>query len=93
VKINIRHKEWESLNEFSFLLGSMLRESFGKRVLGPEAPVITRIHTWHIKTILIKVEKERSSSAAKEMIARAIEKIEKMKGASSLKISIDVDPY
>ena len=93
VKINIRHKEWNSLNEFSALLGSLLKESFGKRVLGPEAPVITKIHTWHIKTILIKIEKEKSVSSAKEIIRRSIEKIEKLKGASSLKISVDVDPY
>jgi primosomal protein N' (replication factor Y) len=93
VRINVRHKVWAALNEFSGLLGSILKESFGDRVLGPEAPVITKIHTWHIKTILIKIEKERSVSAAKEIIMKSIEKIEKMKGASSLKISIDVDPY
>jgi primosomal protein N' (replication factor Y) len=93
IRINIRHKEWDSLNEFSRLLGSLLQESFGKRVLGPEAPVITKIHTWHIKTILIKIEKEKSVSRAKEIIARSIEKIEKLKGGSSLKITVDVDPY
>jgi primosomal protein N' (replication factor Y) len=93
IRINIKHKEWNPLNEYSAKLGSLLMESFGNRVLGPEAPVITRIHSWHIKTILIKIEKEKSVIAAKEMIWRSIEKIEKMKGASSLKISIDVDPY
>jgi primosomal protein N' (replication factor Y) (superfamily II helicase) len=93
VRINIKHKEWDSLNKFSSILGSFLKESFGKRVLGPEAPVITKIHTWHIKTILIKIEKERSFSAAKELILRSIEKVEALKGATSLKISLDVDPY
>ena len=93
IRINIRHKEWDSLNEFSGLLGSLLHESFGKRVLGPEAPVITKIHTWHIKTILIKIEKEKSISKAKEIIAVSVDKIEKLKGASSLKITVDVDPY
>jgi primosomal protein N' (replication factor Y) len=93
VRINIRHKEWNSLNEFAALLGSLLKESFGKRVLGPEAPVITKIHTWHIKTILIKIEKEKSVSSAKEIIEKSIGKIERLKGASSLKISVDVDPY
>jgi primosomal protein N' (replication factor Y) (superfamily II helicase) len=93
VRINVRHKEWDSLNEFSEQLGSLLKESFGNRVLGPEAPVITKIHTWHIKTILIKIEKEKSFSRAKEIIARSIEKIEKLKGASSIKITVDVDPY
>ena len=55
IRINIKHKEWARLNEFSGLLGSSLKETFANRVLGPEAPVITKIHTWHIKTILIKI--------------------------------------
>jgi primosomal protein N' (replication factor Y) (superfamily II helicase) len=93
IRINLRHKEWGSLNEFAELLGSFLKETFGKRVLGPEAPVITRIHTWHIKTILLKIEKERSVFGAKDIIWKSIERIEKLKGSGSLKISIDVDPY
>ena len=93
IRINIRHKEWDSLNKFSGFLGLILKESFGNRVLGPEAPVITKIHTWHIKTILVKIEKGKSVSMAKELIGKAIEKIEKLKGAASLKISVDVDPY
>jgi primosomal protein N' (replication factor Y) len=93
IRINIRHREWDPLNMFSAKLGSLLRESFGNRVLGPESPVITKIHTWHIKTILIKIEKEKSLSLAKQMIASSIIKVEKLKGAGSLKISVDVDPY
>ncbi len=93
IRINLRHRDWGSLNEFAESLGSFLKESFGKRVLGPEAPVITRIHNWHIKTILLKIEKEKSVSAAKELIWKSIDRVEKLKGAGSLKISIDVDPY
>jgi primosomal protein N' (replication factor Y) (superfamily II helicase) len=93
IRINIKHREWGSLIKFAGLLGSFLKESLGKRVLGPEAPVITKIHTWHIKTILIKIEKERSLSAAREIIWKSINRIEKLKGAGALKISIDVDPY
>ena len=93
IRINIRHKEWDSLNKFSELLGSLLKESFGNRVLGPEAPVITKIQSWHIKMVLIKIEKEKSISRAKEIIRKSIGKIEKLKGATSLKITVDVDPY
>jgi primosomal protein N' (replication factor Y) len=93
IRVNIKHREWESLNKFAGLLGSFLKESLGKRVLGPEAPVITKIHAWHIKTILIKIEKEKSLSAAREIIWKSIGRIEKLKGAGALKIGIDVDPY
>jgi primosomal protein N' (replication factor Y) len=93
IRINIRHKEWSTLNDFSGLLGAELRKDFGKRVLGPESPVITKIQMWHIKTILLKIEKGKPVARAKDLIRESIEKIEKLKGATSLKISVDVDPY
>jgi primosomal protein N' (replication factor Y) len=93
VKISIKHKERALLNHYSALLGEYLREIFGKRVLGPESPVISQVQLWYIKTILIKIEREKSPVKAKQLIVEAIGRIEKEKGASSLKIGIDVDPY
>jgi hypothetical protein len=48
---------------------------------------------WYIKTILIKIEKEKPPARAKQLIIEAIDRLEKEKGASTLKIAIDVDPY
>lgn len=93
VKISIRHKDRAQLNYFSDLLGNDLKTIFGKRVLGPESPVISQVQLWYIKTILIKIEREKPPVKAKHLIVEAIDRIEKEKGASSLKISIDVDPY
>lgn len=93
IKISIRHKDRALLNNFSGLLGSDLRTKFGKRVLGPEFPLISQVQLWYIKTILIKLEKEKPVATAKQLIAEAIGKVEKEKGASVLRISVDVDPY
>ncbi len=93
IRINIKHKNRETLNAFSEILGKDLRSFFGKRVLGPEFPLISRVQLWYIKTILIKIEKERSPARARQFITGAIERLEKEKGATSLKMSVDVDPY
>jgi primosomal protein N' (replication factor Y) (superfamily II helicase) len=93
VRINIKHKDRSVLNYYSDILGSDLKEIFGKRVLGPETPVISQIQLWYLKTILIKIEREKPPVKAKNLIIEAIERLEKEKGASSLKIAIDVDPY
>ena len=93
IKISIRHKDRSLLNKYSEILGNDLKSVFGKRVLGPEFPVISQVQLWYIKTILIKLEKEKSIAASKNLISRAVEKLEKEKGASSLRIAIDVDPY
>ena len=93
VKISIRHRDRAQLNFYSDILGRDLKEIFGKRVLGPESPVISQVQLWYIKTILIKIEREKPPAKAKQLIIEAVERLEKEKGASSLKIAIDVDPY
>ncbi|HEX2976728.1 MAG TPA: primosomal protein N' [Bacteroidales bacterium] len=93
IKISIKHHDRSLLNYYSDQLGNELKGLFGKRVLGPESPLIPRIQLWYIKTILIKIEREKAPAAAKQLIIEAIGKIEKEKGASGLRISIDVDPY
>jgi primosomal protein N' (replication factor Y) len=93
VKISVKHKDRVQLNYYSDILGRDLREIFGKRVLGPESPVISQVQLWYIKTILIKIEREKPPAKAKQFIIEAIDRLEKEKGASALKIAIDVDPY
>ncbi len=93
IKINLKHRDKSQLNRFSDRLGDDLKIKFGKRVLGPEYPLISRIQLWYLKTILIKIEKEKPLAKAKEMIMESILNIEKEKGAGRLKIAIDVDPY
>ena len=93
INIIIKHKDRVKLNDFSTLLGEDLKTVFGDRVLGPEFPLIPRIQLWYIKNILIKIEKDKPLTRAKQLITEAIEKIERMKGASALRIYVDVDPY
>jgi primosomal protein N' (replication factor Y) len=93
IGIKIKHKDRLRLNYFADLLGKELRNIFGKRVLGPEAPVIYRIQLWYIKTIIIKIERDKPPSKAKLLIREVIDRVEKEKGASSLRIVVDVDPY
>ena len=93
VKISVKHKDRVQLNYFADILGRDLKEIFGKRVLGPESPVISRVQLWYIKNILLKIEREKPPARAKQLIIESIERLEKEKGASALKIAIDVDPY
>jgi len=93
IRINLKHKDRAMLNNFAGNLGDDLKQLFGNRVLGPEYPVISQVQLYYIKTILLKIEKHRPLSRAKDMIRESIERIEKLKGSGGLKISVDVDPY
>ncbi len=93
VRISLKHKERSLLNYYSDILGKDLKIIFGKRVLGPESPVIAQVQLWYIKTIIIKIERTKPPAKAKQLIIYAIDRLENEKGASSLKIAVDVDPY
>ncbi|MCJ7448278.1 MAG: primosomal protein N' [Bacteroidales bacterium] len=93
IRISLKHKDRAQLNNYAGILGGDLKTLFGKRILGPEYPLISRIQSWYIKTILIKIEKEISGAKSRQLILESIERLEMFKGASSLRIAIDVDPY
>ncbi len=93
IRISIRHRDRAALNGYSEILGRLLRKEFGKMVLGPEYPVISQIQSFYIKEIILKLDRERPLSASKQHISGAISEVENSKGASALKISVDVDPY
>ena len=93
VRISLKHKDRSLLNIFSDILGNDLKNLFGKRVLGPEFPVIPQIQLWYIKNIIIKIEREKPLAKAKEMIREATGRLEKEKGAGALRLIVDVDPY
>lgn len=93
IRISVKHRDRKLLNGLSDFLARDLKAEFGKRVLGPEFPPVSQIQLLYIKNILIKLEREKPASKAKTYISEAIERLLKEKGASSLRISVDVDPY
>jgi primosomal protein N' (replication factor Y) len=93
IRISLKHKERDPLNRLAELLGNTLKDKFGKRVLGPEYPVISQVQLWFIKNILIKIEREKPLAKAKELIREAIARVESEKGKGGLRIVVDVDPY
>jgi primosomal protein N' (replication factor Y) len=93
IKITIRCRDRSRLEEISSKAGEELRRYFGSRVMGPEYPLVSRVQLWYIKSIIIKIEREKPFIKAREAIAETIGRIEKTKEASAVRFSVDVDPY
>ena len=92
ILIRLRHKEPEPLNHAADHLAKMLRKTFGKRVLGPEFPVVSRIMNYYIKQIMLKVEKDASISLVKQKLTEVTEKFRTDPDYKPVRVSIDVDP-
>ena len=92
VQLSLRHVDADLVNKASDELAKRLKKLFGKRVLGPEYPVVSRIRNQYLKNILLKFEKGIPLPQAKDEIRNAIIKLNALPDFKSVRVVIDVDP-
>jgi len=92
VLLKLKHKDPELLSKAADQLAGMLRKVFGKRILGPEFPIVSRIMNYYIKHIMFKIGREFSSSSMKTMMLEVIEKFRAIHDFRPVKVIMDVDP-
>ncbi len=92
IRINVKHRQYETVEQGADLLAQKLRSVLGNRVVGPEYPLINRIQNKYIKTLLLKLEKTKSISWAKQQTIEKIAGITSQPEFKSLIIIPDVDP-
>jgi primosomal protein N' (replication factor Y) (superfamily II helicase) len=92
VLLKLKHKDPELLNNAADELAKSLRNVFGKRILGPEYPVVSRIMNYFIKNIMFKIERGVSAATMKEKLMKEVEKFQQHPGFRTVKVIIDVDP-
>jgi primosomal protein N' (replication factor Y) len=92
VQLSLRHINPDLINKAADDLAKKLRSLFGKRVLGPEYPTVSRIRNQYIKNILVKFEKGIPLPEAKDEIRKAITKLNSQVDYKPVRVVIDVDP-
>jgi primosomal protein N' (replication factor Y) len=90
--LRLKHRDANVLNKAARDLAIDLRADLGKRVLGPEFPLVSRIQNWYIKQILIKIERGPNVAPFKDLIRKRIDEIRKMPDYRQLRVIADVDP-
>ena len=92
IGITLKHREKTELDRIADVLSSELRERFGRRVLGPEYPVIGRIKALYIKQLWLKIEREVSVVNAKRQMQEILNQVKSRAGNKTIQIAVDVDP-
>jgi primosomal protein N' (replication factor Y) len=92
IRLTLKHADNDVLNSASAELAKILKHKFGKRVLGPEFPQVSRIRNLFLKNILVKLEKGVNLSKVKEDIFSSIQQLYTSHIHSPVKVIIDVDP-
>lgn len=91
--LNIKHKDADLLNFASLKLAKDLRTQLGRRVLGPEQPLVSRVRNYYLKQIIIKCDKDTAVAKVKALIKETIQNINTDKTFKGVIVQIDVDPY
>jgi len=92
VILRLKHRDARLLNKAADSLAKDLRGLMGKRVLGPEYPLVSRIKNLFIKQILIKMERGAGVAAFKNKINHRVEEFRKIPAYRQVRVVIDVDP-
>ncbi len=93
IKLTLRHKDYNLLQEASDRLYQRLQTGLGSQVLGPQTPSVGRIRNYYLKDMLIKIENEaKGLNKTKAWIRQHIMAFNEIKAFKSVYVHADVDP-
>ncbi|NJB82644.1 replication restart helicase PriA [Wenyingzhuangia aestuarii] len=93
IQITLKHKDFNLLNEGAEWMGKSLKNSFGKNLLGPTAPSVSRVRNQYIKQLIVKIPPKQSVVATKDYLRKLRVMFEAIGRFRAIRINIDVDAY
>ncbi len=93
IRVTLKHRDYDKLKEGSLWLYNVLVQNLPMPILGPEEPVVSRIRNEYIRTILIKIPKEKNLSLTKKTIQKIMNSFEAVAFYRAIKVTINVDNY
>ena len=92
IYIYMRHRHENVVDSAAIFMASLLRQSFGSRVLGPDKPGVSKVKTLHIRKIVLKLENGIDLRRVREYLHRAQAQLMQDKRNAALQVFFDVDP-
>ncbi len=92
INVYLKNKDAAAVDRAAVVLAMALRRTFGERVLGPEKPFVSRVATWYLQCIMLKVEATVSMRKVKEALRAIYESVAPDPAVKSSIVYYDVDP-
>lgn len=92
INIYLKNKDPKAVDEAAYLMADALRNVFGNRVLGPEKPFVSRVATYYLQSIMLKVESSASMQKVKHILRTLYESLARDQRIKTSVIYYDVDP-
>lgn len=93
IKLSLKGKNYNTVNEAADWLAQGLRGAFKKNVLGPEFPAVARIRNQYYKVIMLKIPPKQSLKKTKSYIRKVLKSYDSVGAYRGVRVIINVDPY
>lgn len=93
IMVYIKNKDALIVDAAAQLLAAALRDVFGERVLGPERPFVSRVATYYLQQIMLKIESGASLAKVKAILRSIYESLARDPKIKSSILYYDVDPF
>jgi primosomal protein N' (replication factor Y) len=91
IKITLKHKDFTKVESGINWLAKALQNMYGENMLGPTAPVVSRVRNQYIKNITIKIPPKQNLAETKQQIQRIKDTFQSVKDFRPIRFIIDVD--
>jgi primosomal protein N' (replication factor Y) len=92
ISVMLRHADRQTLNAAAVKFAELLRPSFGDRLLGPQPPVTEKIKGEFALLFLLKVERGKPLSAARETLQTIVHTLLSDRALRKTTLTVNVDP-
>ncbi|NVK53007.1 MAG: primosomal protein N' [Flavobacteriaceae bacterium] len=91
IKITLKHKDYTKVDSGINWLAKALQNVFHENVLGPTAPVVSRVRNQYIKNLTIKIPPKQNLAETKRQLERIKTTFQSVKEFRPIRFIVDVD--
>lgn len=91
VKITLKHPEEQTVLAAAIQLQGMLREAFAGSVMGPAAPLVSRIQNYYLQDFWLKLSRDHSLAAKKQLLAEVLRQFKQIPEFKKVRCVVNVD--
>ena len=91
VKITLKHPDEKTVTAAAEALAQPLRQAFPGRVLGPEAPLVSRIQNYYLQEFWVKLPKDNHLASYKLRLREILKAFQSAKAHKAVKVVVNVD--
>ncbi len=92
IVLYLKNRDDVACDRAALVLTMALRNVFGERVLGPEKPFVSRVATYYLQSIMLKIESGASMKKVKDLLRSILAGVASNPDIKSSIIYYDVDP-